>query len=97
MSKIMKAELFVWIFVIVNTFSFCMYGLDKFFSIRVRQRISEKTLLLCSFFFGATGSLLAMYIFHHKTIKPLFKLVYVFFMIQWIVIWKVFFSHLPGI
>jgi len=53
--------------------SFLLYGVDKHNAIRHSHRIPERELLAASWFFGAWGALLAMYVFHHKTRKPKFR------------------------
>lgn len=50
-----------------NLITFAMMGIDKRQSIKRKERISEKTLLLASFLFGGIGILLGMFIFRHKT------------------------------
>jgi uncharacterized membrane protein YsdA (DUF1294 family) len=47
-------------------------GLDKRKAIKQRRRISESTLLALAFLLGAPGVLIAMFVFRHKTKKPLF-------------------------
>ena len=46
---------------------FLIYGLDKLKARTEKWRISEKTLLLLALFFGGTGALIGMGVFHHKT------------------------------
>lgn len=50
-----------------NIFVFLLYGFDKLSAIKKWQRISEKTLLTCSFSLGGVGAILGMNIFRHKT------------------------------
>ena len=50
-----------------NLLVFLIYGLDKLKAKAERWRISEKTLLLLALFFGGTGALIGMGVFHHKT------------------------------
>lgn len=59
----------------MSALSFCVYGMDKRRAARGQWRVSEKALLLLSFFFGATGGYLAMFVFRHKTRKWYFHLV----------------------
>ena len=47
--------------------TFCLYAADKQRAKHDGRRISEKTLLLCSLFFGAAGGGAAMLICRHKT------------------------------
>lgn len=64
-------------FISINLFSFLLCGLDKWKSIHHRWRISENFLLLWSFLGGCFGFLSGMYLFHHKTKKVKFRLVFV--------------------
>jgi len=57
-----------------NTIVFAMYGIDKRKSLRNRQRISERTLLLTCALFGSVGALLGMCAFRHKTKHLKFKI-----------------------
>lgn len=54
-------------FGIISFVAFAMYGVDKLKAINGSWRISEKALLLTSFFGGALGGLLGMQLFRHKT------------------------------
>lgn len=64
----------------VNALSFTLYGLDKVKAKREQWRISEKTLLIVSFF-GPVGAWLGMQQFRHKTRKPLFRFAVPFFIL----------------
>ena len=44
-----------------------LYKADKVKAEKKKWRISERTLLLSGFFFGAAGALLGMKLFRHKT------------------------------
>ncbi len=59
----------IYVLLFYNLFVFCMFALDKLYSVKKRRRISENTLLMLSAFMGATGGLCAMFIFNHKTRK----------------------------
>lgn len=65
-----------WLLVLLgwNIVVFVLYGVDKRRAIQQRQRISERTLLLCSAALGGLGAALGMQIFHHKTRKTKFKI-----------------------
>lgn len=56
------AALAVW-----NLITFILMGIDKNKSIKHNPRISEKSLFLCSFLFGAFGVFCGMFVFRHKT------------------------------
>ncbi len=76
---------FIVYFVSINLISFFLMAIDKYRAIKNSYRIPEKVLLFSSFIGGAFGMLLGMYLFHHKTRKLKFKLVYLFFII-WIIV-----------
>ncbi len=59
-------------FLIINLFSFFVYGIDKFFALCKRRRIKESLLLTLSFIGGFFGSILGMIIFRHKIRKKYF-------------------------
>ena len=63
-------------FIIINIFSFVICLIDKIDAIYDRYRVPEKALLMLSFCGGCFGVALSMLIFHHKTRKIKFKLVY---------------------
>ena len=75
----------IYYIVIINCVSFILYGIDKYLSIKKKERISEFALLLISFFMGSIGSLLGMIIFHHKTRKLKFWFLNILFTILWII------------
>ena len=52
---------------VINLAAFCMYGADKKRAVRNQWRISEKTLLTCTWLFGGVGALIGMRVFRHKT------------------------------
>ena len=52
---------------VMSLVAFVAFGLDKIKAKRSSQRISERRLLLMSLAGGATGALLAMLMFRHKT------------------------------
>lgn len=54
-------------FILVNTFSFLLMGIDKYKARKNKWRIKESTLFLSSVIGGSLGSLLGMFFFHHKT------------------------------
>ncbi|WP_308780218.1 DUF1294 domain-containing protein [Pseudolactococcus insecticola] len=64
------------ILVIWNLVVFVIYGEDKRRAKRGLWRISEKTLLLSAVLFGGIGALLAGHVFHHKTRKVYFQIIW---------------------
>ena len=59
--------IFLIVEVIMSIVAFIFYGADKNKARKGKWRISEKTLLLLAFFFGAPGALFGMKFFRHKT------------------------------
>ena len=57
----------------VNVLAFAAFGVDKARAQRGAWRISEKALMLLAIVGGSLGALAGMYVFHHKTRKPLFS------------------------
>jgi uncharacterized membrane protein YsdA (DUF1294 family) len=66
-------QTFVLYLVGINVLTFLVYGLDKWKARRRRWRISEQTLLLLAVLGGSIGALLAMHVFHHKTLHKKFR------------------------
>lgn len=60
-------KLAITYFLIINLCAFLLMGIDKRRAIRHKWRISEKSLFLSALLGGSIGSLLGMYLFHHKT------------------------------
>ena len=66
----------------INFIGFILIFLDKQKAIHNKWRISEKILIFISIIGGSFGTIIAMYLFHHKTKKLKFKLVH-FFCLIW--------------
>ena len=58
---------------IVNVIGFLLFGIDKYKAIHQAYRISEKALFMIALIGGAYGAYVAMYLFHHKIRKTMFK------------------------
>ena len=65
---------FAIVFAVWNLVVFLVYGIDKRRAKKEKWRISEKTLILMALFFGGTGALLGMGVFHHKTLHKKFQI-----------------------
>ncbi|MBQ8322125.1 MAG: DUF1294 domain-containing protein [Clostridia bacterium] len=59
----------------ISAITFLAYALDKLKAKLKWWRISEKALLLLSFFGGGVGGYLAMNLFRHKTTRKKFHLI----------------------
>lgn len=71
-------------YILLNIFSFFLYGLDKYKAKKEKWRIKENTLLFFSFL-GIIGGLLGMAVFHHKTKKKKFRILLPLFLIAEVV------------
>ena len=76
--------------VIINLIAFLLCYIDKRNATEGKYRISETSLLSISLMGGCFGMLFGMYMFHHKTRKLKFKLVYIFVIIWIIILLKIF-------
>ncbi len=83
-----------YLLLILNALSFTLFFVDKQLAIKKRRRISEKTLLLSSFFGGALGAFFGMYGVRHKTRKLKFVLLIPLFLIFQLVLYAYFYLKL---
>lgn len=58
---------------IVNIFSFLLFGFDKLLAKKKKYRIPESLLVLITFVFGGVGAIFGMVVFNHKTSKLKFR------------------------
>ena len=77
----------------VSVFTFFTYAVDKWKAKREAWRISERTLLLLSFFGGAAGGYLAMNMVRHKTRKWYFHFVNIIGLVWQIALLAYLFTH----
>lgn len=68
---ILASLLLVW-----NIVTFSLYAIDKRRAIKSKWRISEKTLLVSTALCGGIGAMIAAHLFHHKTRKPYFQIIW---------------------
>ena len=73
MNHLKETILLVSLF-LMNAAGFLVMFIDKQKARRGRWRIPERTLLLLAALGGSVGSLLGMYLFHHKTKHQKFTL-----------------------
>ncbi len=64
----------LYVLLLWNLITFIQFGLDKYFAIKRKRRISEASLLMFAFLLGGVGSFLSMYSFRHKTKHIKFKI-----------------------
>ncbi len=65
----MEVKYYALLLGVISLITFLLYAVDKRRAIKGKWRISEKTLLGFSFFCGALGGYLAMFLTRHKTRK----------------------------
>lgn len=63
------------IILILNIFTFLLFGFDKMKAKKKGFRIPEIVLLLLALFFGGAGALIGMVVFNHKTSKMPFRII----------------------
>ena len=83
-----------WIYLAVavyNLIVLIIYGADKLKARNGSWRIPEKTLILLAFLFGASGAMLGMVLFNHKTAKMKFRLLVPLALIVNIAVFVIFF------
>ncbi len=72
--------------IIINIIEFIIMGLDKLLAIKHKYRIPEFTLLFISAIGGSIGAIIGMNLFHHKTKKLKFRILFPLFLILHIII-----------
>ncbi len=73
--------IFLIVYFALNLIAFLMFVIDKKKAVKEKWRISEKSLIIISFF-GPFGATIGMLWVRHKTRKIKFKLVYLFAIIH---------------
>lgn len=75
---------------VINVITFAAFGLDKRKAKKRKFRIRESVLLVLALIGGSLGAMAGMFLFHHKTRKPAFRIgIPVLFLLQgviWILI-----------
>ena len=59
---------------VINVITFAAFGLDKRKAKKRKFRIRESVLLGLALIGGSLGALAGMFLFHHKTRKPAFRI-----------------------
>ena len=65
----------------INLLLYTLMGIDKYNAKHNKWRIPEKSLFLLAFIGGSIGGILGMILFHHKTKKVSFKILFPLFLI----------------
>ena len=82
----------LWIYLVsITLITFFFYGYDKHNAIKNKNRVPELVLHLLALVGGSIGALAGQYIFHHKTKKLKFQIVFILIAIAQIslVVWLV--------
>lgn len=66
-------KLLFFYLIAINAVTFALFAWDKRQARNRRRRIRERSLLLCSLFGGASGGLIGMHVFRHKTRHRIFQ------------------------
>lgn len=61
---------------LVNVVTFLTFGFDKDAAYKNKRQIPERTLFVLALFGGTVGGLLGMKVFHHKTSKTSFLILF---------------------
>ena len=69
----MTFRLLLYYLLAVNILTYIVYGIDKWKACRKRWRIPEATLLWLAVLGGSLVALVAMHLFHHKTLHKKFR------------------------
>lgn len=87
---------------IINIVLFCAMGFDKHSAKKQQWRIPEATLFILALLGGSIGGFIAMKVFHHKTRKWYFYVIFILALFFQIILWIFLFSQsrtfllLPG-
>ncbi len=88
----MSSYIIIYI-LLINVFTFFVYGYDKNRAVKHKWRVSERTLLLLAVIGGSIGAAAGMLVFHHKTKKPKFTVsVPVIFFVQLVLTFKIYYN-----
>jgi uncharacterized membrane protein YsdA (DUF1294 family) len=75
----------LWYLISINIFTFFVFTIDKFYSLKKRNRVPEMSLHFFSIAGGFVGALLSMVITKHKIHKKQFLTIQGIIMILWII------------
>lgn len=72
---------------LINVFTLTLFGYDKDMAQKNKRRVSEKTLLTCTFLGGTLGALIGMRAYKHKTSKASFQIKFLLTVIAQVVVY----------
>ena len=73
-------------YIIINIILFILMGIDKLRAKKNKWRVPESSLFIISIMGGSIGGFCGMYLFHHKTKKWSFKIIYALSLVIHIII-----------
>lgn len=84
-------KLLICYYIAINIVLFVLMAVDKVKARRNEWRIKEATLFICALLGGGIGGFLGMKLFHHKTKKWYFHVIYAIgIVIHLVLIWCVY-------
>ena len=75
----------LWYLISINLFTFLLFSIDKYYSLKKRKRVSEINLHFFSLAGGIFGALIAMVVVKHKIRKKIFLSIQIIITIIWII------------
>jgi len=75
----------IWYLGSINIFTFLLFSIDKYHSIKDRKRVPEVNLHFFSFAGGVFGAFISMLVFRHKIRKKLFLAIQFTILTLWII------------
>ncbi len=93
-NKTFPIKGFVIYLIVINIITFLVMGLDKLKAKNGSWRVQEATLFTLVFFGGGIGGILGMIVFHHKTKKAKFRILFPLILIVEVIGLVYFFSKL---
>ena len=96
-SFIPSIPVIIWYMFSINIFTFLLFGIDKYYSLKDRNRVPEMSLYFFSIAGGVFGALISMFAFKHKIRKKLFLSLQSFIAIIWIISIYYVLTHLEAI
>ena len=78
---------------IINVILFFTMGFDKHCATKEKWRVPEATLFILALLGGSIGGFISMKLFHHKTRKWYFYVIFILALFFQVLLWLFIFSH----
>ena len=75
----------LWYLISINLFTFLLFSIDKYYSVKKRKRVPEISLHFFSLAGGIFGALIAMVVVKHKIRKKIFLSIQIIIAIIWVI------------